>query len=98
MRQIERVGEDEVVLWKMNLREAFTLLCVEGKSVKKLAFQQTDDLTMLHTTGMFGWTGMPFAFQVITRILERIINPGLKGECLLYVDAIFRDTGLCEGV
>jgi hypothetical protein len=76
-RQAVRVGWENLMLWKMDLRGAFTLLFVKGDSVQKLAFELTDGLTMLYITGMFGWTGMPFAFQVVTRILVRIINSEL---------------------
>jgi hypothetical protein len=96
MRQVERVGWDNLVLWKMDLRGAFTLLFVEAGSVKRLAFELTDKLTLMYITGMFGWTGMPYAFQVVTRILVRIINADLAGECLMYVDDLMGACSLAE--
>ena len=96
IRQAERVGWDNLVLWKMDLRGAFTLLYVEKDSVKKLAFQLTDGLTLLYIVGMFGWTGMPAAFQVVTRILKRLINAELKGECEMYVDDLLGACSIAE--
>ena len=82
-----------VSLWKMDLRGAFTLLFVHPDSVCRLAFALGSDtsgeeLTMLYHVGMFGWTGMPSAFQVISRVLARLINAEVAGSCLIYVDDI----------
>jgi len=41
---------------------------------------------MVYHTGMFGWTGTPFAFQVVTRVLSRMINKAISGDMLMYVD------------
>ena len=39
---------EELILWKMDLRGAFTLLFIHPESVKRLAFALTDGLTMLY--------------------------------------------------
>jgi hypothetical protein len=96
VRQAERVGWDNLVLWKMDLRGAFTLLFVEAGSVRRLAFELTDQLTLMYITGMFGWTGMPYAFQVVTRILVRVINAELAGESLMYVDDLMGACSIAE--
>ena len=77
---------EELVLWKMDLRGAFTLFFIHPESVKRLAFALTDGLTMLYHTGMFGWTGMPAAFDVVSRVLKRAINKEIYGVCKMYVD------------
>jgi hypothetical protein len=77
---------DELVLWKMDLRGAFTLLFIHPESVKRLAFALTDGLTMLYHTGMFGWTGMPTAFDVISRVISRAVNKVIRGRAKMYVD------------
>ena len=84
---------ETVSLWKMDLRGAFTLLFVHPESVCRLAFAlgpdaSGEDLTMLYHVGMFGWTGMPSAFHVISRVLARLINSQVAGSCLIYVDDI----------
>ena len=95
LRVTERHGWDEVVLWKMDLKGAFTLLFVDPDSCQRLAFQLTDGLTMLYHVGMFGWTGMPAAFQVVTRVITRALAGRLRpgGEALMYVDDLM---GCCR--
>jgi hypothetical protein len=88
-------GWEDLVLWKMDLKGAFTLLYVSPDSCRRLAFALTDDLTMIYHVGMFGWTGMPAAFQVVTRIITRLVNApdGLRGRALMYVDDLM---GVCR--
>ena len=74
------------VLWKIDLKGAFTLLFVDPDSCQRLAFALTDDLTMLYHVGMFGWTGMPAAFQVVTRVITRVVSQRLRGQAEMYVD------------
>jgi len=52
-------GWDNLILWKMNLQGAFSSLRINSDCVSKFAFALTDDLTLLHTAGMFGWTDTP---------------------------------------
>ena len=81
------------MLWKMDLKRAFTLLFVDPEFVQRLAFELTNELTMLYITGMFGYTGMPGAFQVITRVLKNLFRLQVKGSKDMYVD----DTmGVCR--
>ena len=77
---------EDMVLWKADLRRAFTLLFFRSGDACYLACQLSDGLVMIYHTGMFGWTGTPFAFQVITRVIERICKPKLKGRMKMYVD------------
>ena len=50
-------------MWKMDPKRAFTLLFVDPEFVQRLAFELKDELIILYITGMFGYTGMPGAFQ-----------------------------------
>lgn len=86
---------DDLVLFKMDLRGAFSLLNIRPDDAGLSAFELTDDLTLIHIAGWFGWTGMPGSFQVITRVLCRIIqsNPEFKGKCGMYVDDLM---GVCR--
>jgi len=93
LTQAQDTSWDDLVIWKMDLRGAFTLLFVHPEDCQRLAFQLTDDLTMLFHTGMFGWTGMPAAFQVITRVLERCIQRTVHGRVKMYVDDLM---GVCH--
>ena len=92
-KMAKKHGWDNIILWKMDLKGAFTLLFVKPGDVGLLAFELTDDITMMYHTGMFGWTGMPSGFQIITRVLKRGIRRRIHGECDMYVDDLL---GVCH--
>ena len=79
-------GSANLELWKMDLASAFNLMDFSPESSKLLAFELTEGMFALHTTGMFGWAGTPYVFQVITRVLQDMIQPKISGRCLYYVD------------
>ena len=94
-------GSEPMVLWKMDLKGAFTLMLIDPDSAQLLAFALTsdsggEDLTMAYITGMFGWTCMPAAFQVVTRAIQRAVSSRLTGECMMYVDDLMGCCGLSE--
>ena len=94
-------GREPMVLWKMDLKGAFTLMLIDPNSVQLLAFALTPDaggtdLTMAYITGMFGWTCMPAAFQVVTRAITRAVSSRISGECMMYVDDLMGCCGLSE--
>ena len=86
LRVADTYGWDKIMLWKMDLKGAFGLLRIFSGDVKKMAFELTDDLTLLHTAGMFGWTGTPFAFSIFSRLLEGCIGHDIRGGLKVYVD------------
>ena len=49
------------------------------------AFPLTDDI-VIHLAGLFGWIGMPHAFQVLTRTLQALCRHIISGLCYWYVD------------
>jgi hypothetical protein len=51
-----------------------------------LAFHLSDDITMIHLARLFGWIGMPHAFQVLTRSLQALCSHIISGWCYWYVD------------
>ena len=108
-RVADRVGWDKVVLWKIDLKGAFSLLFVNPADVRLLCFELTDGLTMMYHTGMFGHTEMPCGFDIVTRVLRRTINRSINSdsECEGYVDDIMgassidnvlSDMNIAEGV
>ena len=46
----------------------------------------TEGVVALFNSGFFGWTGLPAAFGVITRVLERRLNSVIEGRAVGYVD------------
>jgi len=93
LRQGERVGIGELVLYKMDLKGAFTLLFINPDHVQRLAFELSDGLTMFYITGMFGWSGTPAAFDVVSRVIRTKLKMMLSGEADIYVDDIM---GVCS--
>ena len=82
----DRHGWDDLVLWKMDLQGAFTLLWIHPDHTPLLAFLLTGGLVVFHLVGLFGWAGMPHAFHVLTRALEALIAARIAGSSKFYVD------------
>lgn len=85
---VARFGWDELILWKKDLQGAFNLLWYDPSDAQLLAFLLSDDVVVLHLAGMFGWAGMPFAFDIITRVLRAVVRAVIKGLSEMYVDDI----------
>jgi hypothetical protein len=52
---------------------------------------------MLYITGLFGWTGMPAAFQVITRTIVRLVRKRLTDEEIaMFVDDLMAVVRRCH--
>ena len=52
---------EEIVLCKLDLQQAFTLIEFEAGDVKHLGMEMTNDRVMFFLCGIFGWTGTPAA-------------------------------------
>jgi hypothetical protein len=86
LEMVDKYGAKNLVLWKKDLASAFNLMDFDAASAILLAFELTDGMTAVHTTGMFGWTGTPYAFQVITRVMVDLCRKHLEGLMSMYVD------------
>jgi hypothetical protein len=64
----------DLVIWKMDLKGAFTLLFVRPENVRYFALELVGGLVLLFLCGIFGWTAMPAAFAVLSRALEYELN------------------------
>ena len=79
---------EDLVLTKEDLKGAFTLLDIHPASVKHLAMLLSGGVVIIFLCGLFGWTGTPFAFNVITRALQWELNTALRGRVRIYCDDI----------
>jgi hypothetical protein len=79
-------GWDNVHLWKMDLQGAFNLLWFDPDATPLMAFALAGGLVAIHFVGLFGWMGMPAAFQVLTRALQVLVNAAITGRASFYVD------------
>ena len=57
-------GWPNIIIWKKDLKGAFNLLNYNPAYCRLFAFPLSDNVTMIHLAGLFGWIGMPHAFQV----------------------------------
>jgi hypothetical protein len=64
----------------MDLKGAFTLLYVLPEDVPLISFELTGNLTVMFHTGMFGYTGMPASFDVVSRVVARNVQLRIKGK------------------
>jgi len=79
-------GWSNIVLWKKDLKGAFNLLNYNPDCCKLFAFPLMNDIVVIHLAGLFGWIGMPHAFQVLTRVLHALCRYIISGLCFWYVD------------
>lgn len=76
----------QLVLYKMDLAGAFTLLSFRPEDVRLMGFEMSEELVLFYLVGIFGWTGTPAAFQVITRALIFELRRLVEGQLTMYVD------------
>ena len=70
-RDHPKVRREDLELWMIDLAGAFTLLDVKWEDVRKLGINFPNGLVWVTLVGLFGWTGMPFVFDVVTRICRK---------------------------
>ena len=87
--------------WCMDLDGAFSLESFHAGDVKWTGCHVPNGIVAFFIGGTFGWGGMPYAFQVITRAINWELNESseehtsdkpsnrIRGETLMYVDDLF---------
>jgi hypothetical protein len=91
-RKDPRLRQQDLRLWKMDLKGAYTLLSFRPSDAGMFAMQLTDDLVYFQLAGIFGWGSTPAAFQVVTRAITWELRYALRSRTLMYVDDI---VGVC---
>jgi hypothetical protein len=82
----------DLVMFKVDLSGAFTLLSFCPEDVPLMAFELTDDRVIFFLCGLFGWTGTPACFDVVSRALRHELKHLVRGKASMYVDDIM---GVC---
>jgi hypothetical protein len=93
----DEFGWDNIELWKLDLKGAFTLLNFRPEDSKWLAFELTGGLTAVHVVGMFGWCGCPFGFAVFSRVLIDLVNQATGCRGVMYVDDVCAVSPIARG-
>ena len=90
---------DDICLWKMDLKGAYTLLSFRPSDVKLFGMELTNDdesvagqFAIFFLSGIFGWTETPYAFQVVTRAIVYELKKTTLGDVDMFVDDIM---GVC---
>ena len=79
-------------IWKMDLKGAYTLLSFRPEDVGLFAMLLSEDRVYFQLAGIFGWSGTPAAFQVVTRAITWELRHALTSRTVMYVDDII---GVC---
>jgi hypothetical protein len=79
----------DLEIFQKDLKGAFTLLFFDADGIQHLAMEMTNGLVIIFICGIFGWTGTPAAFQVISRAIMHELMHVIKGSALIYCDDIF---------
>lgn len=79
---------DDPVILVMDLEGAYTLLSFLVEQVRLIATMISAGLVVFFLCGIFGWTGTPFAFNVVTRAIVWELERRLNGLAAMYVDDI----------
>ena len=86
--QAKRVGWDNVVLWKMDLKGAFNLIFFRACDAGLLAMEMANGLTMISIVGSFGHTATPFGFDVVSRTILHDVRAGSMGGACICCDDV----------
>lgn len=86
-----------IKLWKMDLKGAYTLLSYRPENAGLFGMLLTDDLVYLQIAGIFGWSGTPACFQVVTRAISFELRNRLASASIMYVDDII-GVGLAKDI
>jgi hypothetical protein len=86
VRASERWDRESLVVWKTDLKGAFNLLHFRPEDVHLMCTEVSSDVIFCYLRGNFGWTGMPFNFEVLTRVLRVLGSASINGEGFMYVD------------
>jgi hypothetical protein len=62
---------------------------MKPEDVKHMEVEHAEDLVISFLCDVFGWTGMPFAYETISRGLQWELERRVTGTVLIYVDDIF---------
>lgn len=93
LRDIPGFSPAMLIMWKMDLKGAFTLLSFRVEDVRLMANEMTNEMIVFHICGQFGYTGTPMAFNVVSKALEWELKRRLQGKCCVYADDIW---GVCR--
>ena len=88
------VTGDDLVLWRKDLKGAYNLISFRTEDVRCMATELIDEnnpdetLIMVLFCGIFGWSGTPGAFHVVTRAIVPELRESVLGKVDMYLDDV----------
>ena len=83
-------GDEEIRLWKLDVKGAYTQLTFRADDIRFMGAELPEEVILFFMGGTFGWSAMPFAFNVVTRAIVWEIDNGLiRGFAVMYVDDVW---------
>lgn len=82
----EGCSMDDILLWKFDLHKAYCLLTYAEDDIELLCVELSDGTFLFFLVGVFGLTGMPVAFHVVTRAIVFEVRSRITGRMIQYVD------------
>ena len=64
-------------LWKLDIKGAYTQLTFQADDVRFVGAELPEEVVLFFMGGTFGWSAMPFAFNVVTRAIVWEIDNGV---------------------
>eukprot|EP01041_Mallomonas_annulata_P010431 gene10431-21766_t len=74
---------------EMDLKGAYTLIAFNPAVVQYVCIEVDSNLLMFFLSGVFGWSGTPAVFQVVTKTLVYELRLRISGAIVMYVDDLF---------
>ena len=82
--------DEDIRLWKLDIKGAYTQLTFRARDVHMMGAELPGNVVLFFMGGTFGWSAMPFAFNVVTRALKWEMENGLIGGFAdMYVDDVW---------
>ena len=87
-----RFPGEEIVVWAKDISGAYTQLSFRADEVHRMAVQLDNEDVLFFIGGIFGFTGMPFAFDPLTRAIRWELQRAINGTVEIYTDDIMGAT------
>ena len=86
LKQAARVGWDELILWKDDIKGAYGQMFVAAKDATLLTAELTNGIGVVSIVCGYGFTGTGYAFGPISRVIKDVAGGAMAGGLELYCD------------
>ena len=86
LQQAKRVGWEDLILWKADIRSAYAQMFVAAKDAALLTAELTNGIGIIPIVSGYGFTGTGYAFGPISRVIKIVAGGEMQGGLELYCD------------